>query len=182
MYKALNGQVPSYISDIIPLHIRETSNYPLRNRDNITVPFCRTELFRNSCIPSSVPLWNNLDEDIRNSSSFSFKYEIKPHNSTIRGIPHHNLYGDRYLSVMHARIRNECSNLNSDLHQNVLLINPFYNCFYNFYNCNLEIENAEHYFFRCLNYLNERTRLFNETRTFHPLNVDILLYGLSRCL
>ena len=56
MYKALNGQVPSYISDIIPPHIRETTNYPLRNRDNITVPFCRTELFRNSCIPSSVPL------------------------------------------------------------------------------------------------------------------------------
>ena len=70
---------------------------------------------------------------------------------------------------MHARIRNECSNLNSDLHKNVLLNNPF--C-----NCNLEIENAEHYFFRCPNYLNERTRLFNETRTFHPLNLDILFY------
>ena len=141
MYKALNGQVPSYISDIIPPHIRETTNYPLRNRDNITVPFCRKELFRNSCIPSSVPLWNNLDENIRNSSSFSsFKYEIKRHNSTIHGVPQHYLYGDRYLSVMHARIRNECSNLNSDLHQNALLVNPF--C-----NCNLEIENAEHYFF-----------------------------------
>ena len=72
---------------------------------------------------------------------------------------------------MHARIRNECSNLNSDLHQNFLLINPF--C-----NCNLEIENAEDYFFRCPNYLNERIRLFNETRTFHPLNLDILLYGV----
>ena len=51
-----------------------------------------------------------------------------------------------------------------------LLINPF--C-----NCNLEIENAEHYFFRCPNYLNERTRLFNETCTY-PINLDILLYGV----
>ena len=141
MYKALNGQAPSYISDIIPPHIRETTNYSLRNRDNITVPFCRAELFRNPCIPSSVPLWNNLDENIRNSSSFSsFKYEIKRHNLTIHGVPQHYLYGDRYLPVMHARIRNECSNLNCDLHQIFLLINPF--C-----NCNLEIENAEHYFF-----------------------------------
>ena len=172
MYKALNGQVPSYISDIIPPHIRETTNYSLRNRDNITVPFCRTELLRNSCMPSSVPLWNKLDENIRNSSSFSsFKYEIKRHNLTIHGVPQHYLYGDRYLSGMHARIRNECNTLNSDLHQIFLLINPF--C-----NCNLEIENAEHYFFRCPKYLNERTRLFNETRTFHPLNLDILLYGV----
>ena len=72
---------------------------------------------------------------------------------------------------MHARIRNECSNLNNDLHQNFLLINSF--C-----NCNLEIENAEHYFFRYPKYLNERTRLFNETRNFHPLNLDILHYGV----
>ena len=136
MYKALNGHVPPYVSDIIPPHIRETTNYPLRNRDNITVPFCRTEQFRNSCIPSSVLLWNTLDENIRKSSSFSsFRYEIKRHKSTIHGVPQHYLYGDRYLSVMHARIRNECSNLNSDLHQNFLLINPF--C-----NSNLEIENV----------------------------------------
>ena len=94
-----------------------------------TLSLCRTELFRNSCISYSVPLWNNLDENIRNSSSFSsFKYEIKRHNSTIHGVPQHYLYGDRYLSVMQARIRNECSNLNSDLHQIVLLINPFCNC------------------------------------------------------
>ena len=156
MYKALNGQVPSYISNIIPPSHTRNYNYPLRNRDNTTVPFCRPELlFRNSCIPSSVPLWNNLDENIRNSSSFSsFKYEINRHNSTINGVPQYYLYGDRYLYVMHARIINECSNLNNDLHQNFLLINPF--C-----NCNLEIENAEHYFFRFPNYLNERTRLFN---------------------
>ena len=53
-----------------------------------------------------------------------------------------------------------------------LLINPL--C-----NCNLEYENAEHYFFRCANYPNERTRLFNETGTLHLLNLDILLYGVA---
>ena len=74
---------------------------------------------------------------------------------------------------MHARIRNECSNLNriATCIKCFLLINPF--C-----NCNLEIKNAEHYSFRCPNYLNERTGLFNETRTFHPLNLNILLYGV----
>ena len=64
MYKSVNGQVPSYITDIIPPLVRETTNYPLRNQNNITVPFCRTELYRKSCIPSSISLWNNLDEKL----------------------------------------------------------------------------------------------------------------------
>ena len=36
MYKAENGQVPSYISDIIPPLVRQTTNYPLRNQNDIT--------------------------------------------------------------------------------------------------------------------------------------------------
>ena len=52
MYKSVNGLVPSYISDLIPLPIHETTYYPLRDQNNITVPFCRTEIARKSCIPS----------------------------------------------------------------------------------------------------------------------------------
>ena len=70
---------------------------------------------------------------------------------------------------MHARIRTKCSNLNYDLRHFffVLLFNPL--CY-----CILEYENAEHYFFRCPNYVNEHTRLFNETRNFHPHDLDIV--------
>ena len=115
MNKVINGQVSSYISYIILPNIRETINYPLRNRNNITVPFHRTELFPNSSIPCSDPLLNNLDENLQSSPSFSsFKFEIKRHNSIIHKVPQYYLYGDRYLSVMHERIRNKCSNLNSD--------------------------------------------------------------------
>ena len=46
--------VPTYITDLIPPVIRETTNYPLRNQNNITIPFCRTEIFRTSCIPSGI--------------------------------------------------------------------------------------------------------------------------------
>ena len=44
-------------------------------------------------------------------------------------------------------------------------------------NCNLEIENAEHFFFRCPKYANKRQILFNETHNFHPLNLNKVLTG-----
>ena len=71
---------------------------------------------------------------------------------------------------MHARIRNKCSNLSHDLFINHLSPNPL--C-----SCNSEIENAEHFFFRCPKYLNERVILFRETRIHHPLNINKLLIG-----
>ena len=85
-------------------------------------------------------------------------------------VPIYYTYGVRYLSVMHARIRNNCSNLSHDLFINHLSQNSL--C-----SCNLEIENAEHFFFRCPKYVNERTLLFRETHILHPLNLNILLTG-----
>ena len=36
MYKCSNNLVPDYISDVIPPHVTDVSNYPLRNRENIS--------------------------------------------------------------------------------------------------------------------------------------------------
>ena len=78
MYRSVNGLVPTYISDIIPPLVYETTDYPLRNQNNITIPFRRTEISRRSCIPSSITLWNALDEELRASPSLaSFKYQLK---------------------------------------------------------------------------------------------------------
>ena len=75
MYKSVNGLVPSYA---IPPLVGETNAYNLRNNNNITVPFCRTEISRKSCIPSSISAWNSLDIELRNSPSLSsFKYQLK---------------------------------------------------------------------------------------------------------
>ena len=35
----------------------------------------------------------------------------------------------------------------------------------------------EHYLLRCSNFIDERVILFQTTRDFHPLNVNILLFG-----
>ena len=71
---------------------------------------------------------------------------------------------------MHCKIRNSCRNLSNDLYHNYLAPRPL--C-----NCNLEIENAEHYFFRCPKYVNEHVKLFHDIRDFHPLNINLILFS-----
>ena len=71
---------------------------------------------------------------------------------------------------MHARVRNNCSDLNYDLFSNHLRLDS--TC-----SCNDGPENSTHYFFHCKNYENQRLLLFQETRTLHPLNIQKLLFG-----
>ena len=131
MYKVSNQLVPSYISDIIPPLVSDVSNYPLRNSSNYSVPYTRTEVSRRSCVPSSVSLWNNLDETVRNSSTI---------NSFKNNVPPYYIKGDRKLSVIHVRLRNSCSNLKHDLYTN--FVEHDFSC-----RCGYSCEDANHYFF-----------------------------------
>ena len=70
MYKCKNGQVPGYISDLIPPIVSEIFHYPLRNRANLSSVRTRTETFKMSCMPSSVLLWNSLNDDVKYAPSF----------------------------------------------------------------------------------------------------------------
>ena len=120
MYKVNNGIVTSYIHDLIPPLVSEISNYPLRNNRNISVPFNRTNISQKSCIPSSIRLWNSLEDDLNNLSTLqTFKKHITSsfNNSCV---PSHFTKGNRYISMLHARLRNNCSNLNNDLFRNHL--------------------------------------------------------------
>ena len=72
------------------------------------------------------------------------------------------------MSVIHARIRNNCNNLSYDLYYNHLIPNPL--C-----SCNLEIEDTGYFLFP--KYANERTILFRETHNYHSLNLNMVLFG-----
>ena len=85
------------------------------------------------------------------------------------------IQGDRRSSVYHARLRNKCSNLNHDLFINYLKPNSI--C-----DCGNDVEDAEHYFFKCQRYVEQRLVLLRSTRPFHPLNLNMLLFGSDRLL
>ena len=75
------------------------------------------------------------------------------------------------MSVLHARPRNNCRGLNSDLFRNRIRNNHLLHL------CDMA-EDADHYFFQCRKYSVER-HLFNDTdRGFYPLKGA---FAASRC-
>ena len=66
----------------------------------------------------------------------------------VSNVPNNYLAGDRKLSILHTRIRNNCSDLKFDLFSNGLSVHATCGCGY-------PIEDAEHYLFRC-NYYSVR--------------------------
>ena len=99
----------------------------------------------------------------------SFKYQRKKHQNNSE-VPTYYRAGSRYISVLHAKIRNNCSNFLSDLY--IKHLSPSPAC-----SCSEEVETAEHYFFKCSNFRNEKVTLFRSTRDLHSLNIYILLFG-----
>lgn len=171
MYKIVNGIAPEYLCNLLPPLVTERTVYNLRNADNISTMNRRTEIFAKSFIPSGSLLWNNLPLQIRSETSInSFKLKLKQSIYISPQIPKYFIHGKRVESVFHCRIRNNCSNLNKDLYDNHLKESPL--C-----NCGTGIENAEHYFFKCELYTNERIILFRATRKFHPLGLHFMLFG-----
>lgn len=175
VYKNKRNELPSYLHELFPPLVQnrfdnENNPYFLRNNnDYITMPQ-RLEIYSRSILPASLKLWNDLDTEIRESSSLSmFKRKIKNLFKS-QDVPSFYKSGTRYLVVHHARLRNNCSNLFADLFINHLRDSPI--C-----QCGKGIENAEHYFFKCTSFLNERIELFRNTRELHPLSTSKLLFG-----
>lgn len=170
VYKYKHENLPSYLNELFPETVNEANPYNLRNNNNFTALARRTEIYAQSVIPSAVKLWNDLNLDIRELTTLSsFKLKLKEIFKP-QSIPHFFLVGDRSEQIYHARIRNRCSNLNSDLYHNHLKNNPA--C-----DCGNEYEDAEHFFFQCPLFANQRHVLFINTRRFHPLSTGKLIYG-----
>ena len=171
MYKCSNNLVSDYISDIIPPRVAEVSNYPLRNRDNISNIYNRTETARRFCIPSFVTHWNSLRTNVIEADTYlSFRGILKDEVLCNANFPSYFLKGQRKLSVLHARIRNSYSDLKCDSFQNHLTDDKMYNCGH-------DNENALHYFFECNNYTHQRIIMLHQTRNFHPLSLNAVLFG-----
>ncbi len=98
----------------------------------------RTEIYSKSFIPSSVALWNDLSNEMKESHSLNiFKSNLKRLFKP-PVVPEYFYTGMRKFTVYHARIRNHCSNLNADLYLNHLRDSPTCQCGY-------RSENAEHF-------------------------------------
>lgn len=165
LYKIINGLTPQYLQDIMPPLVQETTSYNLRNSDDIRNPRANTNLFFNSFFPSTIRAWNNLSDDIKNSTSVSsFKYHLNRNGITP---PKYFNAGSRKGQILHARLRMECSSLNSHLYKKNIVLSPSCTCG--------GFESTYHYLFKCQNYSRERN--IHLPPNLHNFNTKQLLFG-----
>ena len=119
MYKIKNRMVPSDLTSLFLWNTDHPLGYNLRSRtDFVTLPR-RTTLLANSFVPSTIEFWNSLPEQLRNNPSIgSFKRELLNSFFRTTEVPSYYCNGPRIHSVIHARLRNNCSDLKSDLYLN----------------------------------------------------------------
>ena len=149
-FKIYKNQSPNYLFGIIPTASR---SYVTRNAHNIPLYIFKHSFFKNSFFPSTVIEWNNLDPNIRNSSSSSiFKRNllkfIRPSANSIYKC--HNPKGIKFIT----RLRLGLSHLREHKFKHSFqdTLNPF--C-----NCGNEVETSSHYLLHCPNFSNERLTL-----------------------
>jgi hypothetical protein len=116
-YNIVNKNTPNYLCTLIPPNIQSISVYPLRNWNDIILPFCRLSSTRDSFNPSTIKMWNSLNNTIRNIDSLSkFKSELKKIDETENhALPKHYFHGPRKLNIIFTLLRSSASFLNYDL-------------------------------------------------------------------
>ena len=66
-YKVFKNEIPCYLFNIIPIR---NSSYITRKYANIPIYKTNYSFFKNSYFPSTIIEWNNLDPNLRNSSTY----------------------------------------------------------------------------------------------------------------
>jgi hypothetical protein len=133
------------------------------------------ESTRDSCIPSTIKMWNSLNNTIRNVDTLSeFTSELKKIDETKNhAVPKHYLYGPRKLNMILTQLRSSASFLNYDLFRVGIVSDP--SCL-----CGTALENLKHFFLNCPIYLQARTTLIdnlNMVTTCYTLDITFLTCG-----
>lgn len=168
-YKMIKGLSPEFLSNLTPPTVGSTSQYALRNSNNIQTIHTRASNHYNSFLPSAVREWNALSEDIRNSESvLVFKNALKRHLN-IPPIPKYFLFGTRKLQIIHTRLQTNCSTLSHDLFLKNMTDSPLCVCGVN--------EDTDHFLLRCCLYLDLRDILIRSIPTEIEITTPLLLFG-----
>ena len=167
LFKIIRGFAPQYLGNILSDLVGQR-HYFLRNH-NFRVPLCRLETFKRSFFPRVISLWNELPQLPKEADSVeTFKHFFKKEPDEHQVLYY---YGDRWPSVHHARMRMGCSKLNSDLFNNLhVLDSPW--C-----HCRASSETTEHYLLSCHLWTNQRDIMIDSIQGLMPVTTDNLLFG-----
>ncbi|KAK3096455.1 hypothetical protein FSP39_000336 [Pinctada imbricata] len=164
-YKMIHNLTPQYLSNLVPQRVHQVSNRTLRNNDDFSIPYARTNLYSKSFLPQTVRDWNNLPDQLKLAPSLnSFKTLL---NNDKRKPPKYYFFGNRQSQILHSRLRLHCSSLNADLFDNHISESNLCTCG--------SPETAEHFLLTC----NKYSEIRNRTIDTIPLSysIQILLEG-----
>ena len=166
-HKMILGLRPQYINDLLPPLVAYINSYHRRRPLQRNVTTYKTELYRNSFIPSTTAEWKSLPINVQQSTYLRvFKRALPLSDSKV---PAYYYFGERSAQVIHCRLHLEMSNHNNDLVNCHLSTDP--KCF-----CGYSRETTEHYLLHCPNYLNIRAKIIL-TLPSNQTNIRTLLYG-----
>ena len=141
-----------YLFSLIPARC---SLYSTRNKNNIFLLNIKHNFFENSCLPSTIIEWNNLDAHLRKSGSFSiFKTSIfKFDQASSKSV--HNCHNPGRICLI-TRLRLNLSHLREEKFKHFFqdTINPL--C-----SCGNDAESTEYFLLHCPQFANERYRLLS---------------------
>jgi hypothetical protein len=173
MFKIVNNLAPQYLQDLVPNLVQDRTGYNLRNRGNLDAPLARLNVYADSFFPRTSTAWNNLSPSIRNAPSVE---AFKAYHA--RHLPKKNplyYFGDRYMAVIHARMRILNSPLKADL-CNILHVidSPLCDC------GSGQEEDAKHFLFKCSRYNPQRAQMAADLSPIVIREADFghLLFGI----
>ena len=168
-HKIVHGHCPSYLTNILPARHLNIHTHNTRRANDFCRVNCRTNLYKDSFLPSSVNLWNSLPDNIKHSPSIN---NLKAFlNTDTHSVPKHYYYcNNRQGQIHHTRLRMNCSSLNDHLFRRNLIDSPL--C-----PCKLSSETTEHFLLHCPIYQQLRYQCFNHLPPYYMYNSNILLYG-----
>ena len=170
MYKIQNNLAPESLTELLPNNTNDRTHYNLRNAIDTSIPKTKTTAFHRSFYPATIKAWNALSRQTRESRTIhQFKDSIT--TPTINPPRYFFRSRDRKAEITHTRIRVKCSNLLEDLYDRQLSDTPM--C-----DCGAEIEDAEHFFYRCNKYNHLREHIHDVTnKDIFELDIEELTYG-----
>ena len=115
-----NSISPLYLSSLVPPLVQSTSNYSLRNADDIRTINARTSQYSDSFLPSTIREWSNLPSVDKNEDTVdAFKLHL---NQGRVHVPKYFYTGSRDLQILYRRLRTGCSSLNLSITPKTSLI------------------------------------------------------------
>ena len=171
-------RAPSYVTEIMPHTREQDANRTLRNARAHTLERTHTTSYQRSFFINTNKQYNELPETIRGLTLTEFNTYIAKHLG-LPPPPDFYTFGSKTGNILHQRLRNDMSRLNSHLFKIQKSMSPACLCGY-------DTESVRHYILTCPLYTNQRDTLFHNISqilhidlTQHPAfrQLEILLHG-----